>query len=128
MAGVFDRRNLHPQANPHVWDVIFAGVLRRRDHPFDPPAAKATRHQDPIVAAQDLSYVVRRNRFGVKVVDFHLGVHRIAGVPQGFVYRNVGVLQVRVLPNHRNLNRFGQFIFNVVDHLGPFPHVGRWDV
>ena len=62
------------------------------------------------------------------MVNLNLGINRVARVPQGFVNGNVGVLQVGVFPNHRNLNRLGQLVFNVVDHVGPFPHVSHWNI
>src|ERR1035438_2083107 len=48
VAGVFDHRALHPQANAEVWNLPRARVLDRVDHAGNAALAESAGHQDAV--------------------------------------------------------------------------------
>ena len=54
MASKFDHRDLHPQTDAQVGDLVLAGILRRQDLAFHTTLAETTGHQNRVQTFQDL--------------------------------------------------------------------------
>ncbi len=108
VAGVFDHRQLHAQADTQVRHLVFAGVTDGRDLAFGSPVTKAAGHQNGVQIFQHAG-AFAFNIFRIQVKDIDLGAVADAGVDQGFIERLVGVYQLDVLAHHTH----GDFIIGI---------------
>ena len=90
IAGVFNQRNLHPQANAQIGDVVLAGKTGGGDFAFHTARAKAARYKDGIKVFQAACAVLFQ-RFAVNICNVYIGLRVNARVAQGFGERFVGL-------------------------------------
>ena len=122
VAGVFDDRDLHAQADAQVGDLVLAGVLHGADLAFHAAQAEAARDQDGVDAFQQAGALLL-DVFGVDVAQVDLGAALDAGVGHRLDQRLVRVQQFHVLADHGD----GDFTLGVelgIDHPVPFGQVG----
>src|SRR5690554_196135 len=108
VAGVFDNRHLHAQADAQVRNLVLAGILNRADLAFHATLTKATRYQNGVGRFQH-GGAVTLDVFGVDVVDVDLGAGLDASVQQGLNQRLVSFQQLHVLTDHGD----GDFLLRI---------------
>ena len=122
VARELDRRDLHAETDAEIRHVVFAGVLRRQNHPFDAAVSEPAGNDDPVCVPQLLGDVVAGQRFGVHPVDLHLGVVLVPPVGERLRDGEIGVVQLHVLAAKRDLHRLAARV-DAGEHLHPFAHV-----
>ncbi len=123
VAAEFDDRHLHPQADAEVGHAVLAGVAHCLDLALDAALAEAARHQDGIHALAGMGAVLLDVR-GLDVVDVDAGAGLQPAVHQRLVQRQVGVADLHVLADHRDVD-LAVGIGLGAHHLAPFGQVGR---
>src|SRR5271155_2787995 len=108
VAGIFDGGALHPKADTEIGDFAFAGELNRVDHALNAALAKATGHQNAIVAPQARSSDLRRSDL-LSFDPFENGFLIVgqAAMEESFAEAFVGVFELDVFANDRNADFAG---------------------
>ena len=122
VAGKFDDRHLHTQADAEIRHAVFPGVPGGHGHALDAPVAEAAGHQHAGHAPQNLFDVLLRHGLGVHPQDIHHGVVGGAGVVQGLHHGEVGVVELGVLAHQGD----GHLLVGVLlplHHGAPLPQV-----
>ena len=127
----FDGGDLQAEADPKVGDVFGSCVVSGLDLPLNAAVAKSAGNQDAVRFTKRLPcrvVLLGAPAFfevaGFNPVDDKFSVHGHGGVLQALDDGKVSVGEVGVLPNHGDVNLFGQGI-EVVGHGLPFlQHAG----
>ena len=114
---VLDDRELHAEADAEVWDGVLASVTDRGDLAFDAALAETARHQDRI-HAREQTRAALLDVGGLDEVDAHAGAGLHAGVGQRFVERDIGIADLHVLSDHRDVDLTGRVRLGI-DHALP---------
>ena len=122
VARKFDRRDLHAEADPEIRDILFPRVLRRQNHALYPAVSEPARNDDSVYPAKFLRNILLRQKFRVHPLDVYLRVVLVTAVRECFRNRQIGVVQLHVLPAKRDLYRLAAGVHSV-QHLRPFRHV-----
>ena len=124
VARELDDGNLHAQADAQVRHAVGAGILRRDDHAFNAPVSKAAGHQDSGTAAEQCGGSFRRDVLGLHPADLHHRAQVGAGVEEGLHHREVGVVELGVLPHQGDLHRRIGAV-DALHHGAPFGEIRR---
>ena len=100
VAGEFDHRALHAQADAEEGNLPLAGKADRLDLALDAALAESARHQQAVEAGQQPFGPFAFDQFAVNPLDADLGLMGDAGVVEGFVDRLVGVAVLGVFADH----------------------------
>src|SRR5579859_664652 len=117
-----DHHHLHAEAEAEIRDLALAGVARGQDLALDAALAEAAGHDDTVHTGQQIHDVLRRDRLRLDPAHVDLGAVMGAGVDQRLLDRHVGVAQLHVLADDRDLDellRAGK----PLDHRPPLGHV-----
>ena len=118
VAGELGDRDLHAQADPQVGDLLLAGHPRGGDLALDAAAAEAARNEDPVGASEPASGLRGRELLGVDPVDLDPAAVLEPRVAQRLDHGEVGVLELHVLPDERDLHRLRGLV-GALDELLP---------
>ena len=124
VARELDDGNLHAQADAQVRHAVGAGILRRDDHAFNAPVSKAAGHQDSGTAAEQCGGSFRRDVLGLHPADLHHRTQVGAGVEEGLHHREIGVVELGVLPHQGDLHRRIGAV-DSLHHGAPFGEIRR---
>ena len=119
----FDDRELHPQADAEIRNLVLARETHRGDLAFDAALAEAAGHEDGVHARERMGAVLLDvGGFDVVHVDARAGLH--AGVGQRLVQRDVAVLHLHVLADHGDVD-LAVGVGLGGHHLLPLGEIGR---
>src|SRR5215470_1159246 len=119
IAGVFNRRALHAQANSKERNLVFSRVSNGMYHSFDTALAESAGHQDSVVTAQAAGGRFGRVDFlGFDPIDHRLVMVRQAAVQQRFAQAFVGVFQLHVLADDGDAGFAGR-VMDSLDQIEP---------
>src|SRR5947207_11576005 len=104
MAGKFDRRYLHPEAQAEVGNLLFPGIPRGHDFPFNPALTETARHQNASQAAQDLFRTELLDLLSFNLIDLNPAIVGDAAMIDRLVDRFVSVVQFDILADDPNPN------------------------
>ena len=127
VAGVFDHGDLHAEADAEIGQPVFPGIAGGEDHPVDPSPAEAAGDQDPVYAAEHLTDVFGLERFGIDPPDIHPGAQLIAGMMQCLGHREIGVVELHILPDQRDAH-LPVGSLDALDHTLPLRQLGSGGV
>src|SRR5688572_4961208 len=120
---VLDNGDLHAEADAEVWHAMLARVAYGRDLALDAALAESAGHED-CVHAGEARQACGLEIGGLDVMDLHAGPRLESCMSQGLVQRNVGVPDLHVLADHRDVD--GRLVLLArCDHLLPLAQVGR---
>ena len=106
LAGELDDRALEPEAQAEVRDPVVARVVGGEDLALDAAMAEAARAPGcPAAPLEPLVEVLVRQRLGVDPADLGVDLVRPGGVAERLGDRQVGVGQLDVLADERDLER-----------------------
>ena len=117
--GVLNDGDLHTKADAEIRHLLFPGVLRRKDHALNAPAAKAAGNDDAVQMGQLFAHGILRQCLRIDPLDVHHGVQRVARMAQSFRHGEIGVVKLDVLAHEAD----GDVLAAVSDflhHLNPF--------
>ena len=117
-----DDGNLHAQADAQIRHLVLTREARSGDLAFHATLAEAARYQHRVLADQTVG-AVALDFLGVDEVDVDLHTPLDTGVGQRLVQRLVGVEQLHVLADHRDVDGLERVELGV-EHRDPFGHVG----
>ena len=123
VAGEFDDRALHAEADAEKGNARNARVLDGRDLALDPARTEAARHQDAVDAGEGGGGVFPRDLLGIDVDETDGHAADAAGVHQRLVQALVGLLEVDVLADDGDGDRAGRML-QAVEHGAPGFEVG----
>ena len=103
VTGELDDAALQPEAEPEVRDAVLAGVARGEDLALDAAVPEAAGHQDAGDAGQSGCDVLGRQRLRVDPAHADVALVRPAGMAKRLGHREVGVGQLDVLADERDL-------------------------
>src|SRR4051812_20053377 len=124
IAGKFDGRELHAEADAEVRDAVLARIADRADLAIGAALAEAPGHQDRVHLLQAAEALVLFQLLGIEVVDVDAALRVDAGVLQRLVQRFVRVLQVEVFADEGDVDLV-LWILLRLDDLAPGRKVGR---
>ena len=124
VAAVFDDRDLQPQAQAVIGNVVFAGVFGRRDFSLGAAVTEAARDQNAVEALEQGEAVFLFQVLGVDAHDVNPGVVGDAGVGDRLVDGFVGVLELDVFADHADFHLVGGGL-DAADNLVPDVFLGR---
>ena len=124
IAGEFHDGKLHTEAQTQVGDLIFAGIADGAEHSVNTAAAEAAGHQHAGHALEDLCNVFRRHGFGVHPTNANVRAVRNACVLECFDDADIGVVQLGVFADQRDLDGFLR-VHPAVAHIAPLVKIGR---
>ena len=117
--GILNDGDLHTKADAEIRHLLFPGVLRRKDHALNAPAAKAAGNDDAVQMGQLFAHGVLRQCLRIDPLNIHHGVQRVARMAQSFRHGEIGVVKLDVLAHEAD----GDVLAAVSDflhHLNPF--------
>ena len=124
VAGEFDDRNLHAQADTKVGHPVLAGVLRSQNLALDATLTEARAHQNRVHALEH-GHALGLDLFRFEVVDVDLAVVVNAAGLERLVDRFVGIDQLDVLAHESDIN----LVFRAqraFDDVRPRRQIGRF--
>ena len=104
MARVLGHRDVHPETDPEVRDLALASYAAGHDLALPPAGAEAARDEDAVNLLQLGLRLLERHALGVEPAHVHRAAVVNARVPQRLVHREVGVAQLDVLADERDLD------------------------
>ena len=122
VAGKFDGRDLHAEADSKEGNPGLTGILGRFDFPFDAPLSESTGDEDAIYFSDDLGGGEFFEIFGINFFDVDDGVVFGTGDGEGFVDGFVGVLKFDVFSDDGDFNAMSG-IDDAVDEAAPVGEV-----
>ena len=126
--GKFDDRDLHPQADAEIMELMLSGVLRRKNHPRNPPAAKAARHKNAVQPGEQRGHVFRSDFLRVDPADVDVDLVGKPGVAQRLRDGEIGVVQGDVFPHKADLHTVGAGAVHPFHQLRPLCQVRVGDL
>src|SRR3989442_8276295 len=100
---LFDRRALHPQANPEERHLAFPRVLNGVHHSLNSALAKSAWHENSVVAMQSRRRGLRRiNLFRFNPFKYGLVIVRQSTVQQRFAQALVRIFELHVFADDRD--------------------------
>ena len=118
VAGELDHRDLEPETEAVVGNLVFACVAGGGDLALDAAVAEAAGHEDAVELGELLQAGLRLKLLGVHAHDVHAAVVGDAGVGQRLIDGFVGVLQLDVFADDTDLHLvLGRL--DAVDDVGP---------
>ena len=124
VARELDHRELHPQANTEVRDLVLARVLDRLHHAFHAALAETARNEYRVHAFQERADSVLLDRLRIHVTDVDSTARVDPGVDERLVQRLVGIGKVDILADHGD----GDLVLGMLerlDQLFPDLELGR---
>ena len=118
VAGEFDDRALHTEADPEEGHIVFTGIPDGFDFPFDAAVPEAAGHEDAVSAFEGLCDVFGGHLFGIHIAQIHGDPVGDAAMHQRFVKALVGFLQFDILADDGDGDPALR-ILDVVDQLFP---------
>ncbi len=119
VAGVVDDRHLHAEADAEERHLLLAGVATGRDLALDPALAEAAGDEDAVGILERGGVEV----LGADQVDLDVDAVVVAAVLERLDHRLVGVLELHVLADERDLDRLGGVVGAAAELL-PVGEVG----
>ena len=101
--GKFNDRDLHPQTDPQVGDLVFTGVFCGQDHSLDPAVSKPAWNDDPVQSAQDPGCRFPFDRFRIDPVDPHKRIQSIARMVHCLRHRQIRVMELYVFAHQADM-------------------------
>src|SRR5437763_3256877 len=123
VAGELDHPHLQAEAQPEAGDVVFAGVPGGGDLALQTPLTEAARDDDAVEMLEPALGQQALDVLGLDPLDLDLGAVEVAGVPERFHDREVGVGQA-VLDDEPDAHRVGGRL-DPLDQCLPGPQVER---
>ena len=123
VAAEFDARELHPETDAEIGNLVFARPAHRGDLAFDAALAEAAGHEDGVHARERMGAVFL-DVGGLDVVHVDARARLHAGVGQRLVQRDVAVLDLDVLADHGDVD-LAVGIGLRGDHLFPLGEIRR---
>ena len=103
VAGEFDGGELHAEADAKIGHAVFARIADRGDLALHAALAETARHQDGIHVLQAAGAFLL-DAFRIDVVKIEFGAGMNAGVDQRFGERLVGIRQIDILADQRDVH------------------------
>ena len=122
VAGIFDDRNLHSEADAEVRDRAFTGIAHRTDLAFNAALPETAGHENGIHIRQQGTGVVA-DILGITVANVYLGARLDPRVGQGFGQRLVSLGVVGVFADHGDIHLAIE-VGQPIDHVPPFREIG----
>ena len=113
-----DDRDLHTEADAEVRNLMLTRVLCRHDHPLDSTGTETARNQDAIDPGKQRLRTGLLELLGIHPADLHLRTISDAAVLQGLHDTEVGIMQLRILPDDGD-DRLAAWMTQILDHMGP---------
>ena len=105
MARELGDRDVHAEADAEVRDAILAGDAAGEDLPLPAARAEAARHEHAVDARQLGARLLERHVLGVDPAHVHAAAVVDARVLERLVDGEVGVVELHVLADERDLDR-----------------------
>ena len=118
VAGEFDHRALHAQADAEEGDVVGARIADGRDLALHAPGAEAAGHENAVQALEPGGHVLGVDLLGIQVLQVDLDVVGHAGVHQGLMQALVRFLEVHVLAHDADAH-LALGVFQALDQGAP---------
>ena len=116
IAGRLDNGHLHAEADAEVRNAVLARETHRFDLALDAAIAEASGHDDAVHIAQAVDAVLF-DIVRLDEVDIDRGTRVNAAVLQRFDERNVGILEVHVLADHRDIDLGCRILLRLDDRI-----------
>ena len=117
-----DHGHLHTEADAEVRNAVFARQAHGLDLALDTAVAEATGDDDAVHVAQAIEPLVLEVR-GLDEMDVHARPGMYSTMQQGFDQRNIRILEIHVLADHRDID-FGRRVLLGLDDGLPLAEIG----
>src|SRR5579875_2065876 len=104
IAGVFNRCQLHAQANTEERFLLLPSITDRFNFPFNPAVAEAAWYKYPIYIMKQLGNILCIYLLRINPFHLYIGIKGITGMLQCFNNRNIGILKLYVFANKADTN------------------------
>ena len=104
VAGIFDDRDLHPEADAEVRNIVLAGITAGKHLAFDPSSAESAGDDYAVRAVQSRRHILFGERFGVHPIDLDFRARLVAAVRERLGNGKVCVVELHVLAAERDFH------------------------
>ena len=123
VSGELDDRALQAQADAEERHAALARVAHRVDLPLDTAHAESARDQDTVHVGESRLGRIAAEVVGGDPVDAHIGAVEEPAVEQRLDDGEIGVAQIHVLPDDRDVDGIGRGV-DAIDQIRPFAQIG----
>ena len=127
VAGIFDDRDLHPEADAEVRNIVLAGITAGKHLAFDPSSAESAGDDYAVRAVQPRRNILFGERFGVHPIDLDFRARLVAAVRERLGNGKVCVVELHVLAAERDFHVLLPRM-NARKHRLPLRHVDLFGI